>query len=210
MLRSQFVTALLAASAVPPWLVPEAGRLAYVAEAPWPGPEAAATFSLRTARPDPDDQTQRPPDAAGAPIGTLATITGLASASVARLHLPGVARAAFARLDHLVPQVPAGTALVVAGGFGNEARFYASLAGPFTHTRLLPTGTPLLALGVGVAPYDPDGADFVRLHVRVAGGPWHGRVGWLPAAYAGLSRPNGARASSAELACRCRILEFRA
>jgi len=212
MLRAQFVTALLAAGALPPWLVAAPGCRAYVAEAPWPTggrPEAAATFSARTAGPNPDDQTRRPADAAGAPIGVLATILGPASAGVARLRLPGIERIAFARYDRLLPVVPAGTALVVAGGFSGEARFFAHLDPRGEHVALLPTGTPLVALGMGIAPYDPDASDFVRVQVRIAGGPWHGRTGWVAAAYAGLSRPHGDPASSAERACRCRILGFR-
>jgi hypothetical protein len=212
MLRANFITALLSASALPPWLAPAPGRYAYVAEAPWPmgdHPEAALTFSLRTARPEPDDQTARPADAVGAPIGVRATFVDLASASVARLRVDGVTHDAFARLDRLVPPVPPGTHLVVAGGFGYESLFYPALDAPLEQARSLVTGTRLVALEIGVAPYDPDGMDFIRIHVRVTAGARRGQTGWLPAAYAGLSRPQGPRASTVERACRCRIIEFR-
>ena len=212
MFRSQFVAALAAASALPAWLVPGAGRFAYLAEAPWPmgeHPEAAATYSLRTARIEPAEQAQRPRAAVGAPIGALARCVDLAAPAVARLHLPGAAKPVYARLDRLVPAVPPGTRLVVAGGFGNEALFYPRLDAPVERAGRVPTGTPLVALGIDTAPYDPDGLDFVRVRVRIAGGPWHGRTGWIPAAYTGLTGLHRPAESTAERACGCRILEFR-
>jgi hypothetical protein len=192
--------------------VPARGRFAYVAEAPWPlddHPEAALTYSLRTAKPDPDDQPTRPDDAVGAPIGIRAEFLALATPAVARLRVDGVTREAFARLDRLVPPVPPGTHLVVAGGFGNEAPLYPKLDTPLKRADSLPTGTHLVALDTAVATYDPEGADFIRIEVRITSGPKHGRTGWLPALYAGLNRPGERPGSTAEKACRCRLLEFR-
>jgi len=213
MLRSHFLEAVLAAAAVPPWLEPRPGRFAYAAEAPWPmddRPEAALTFSLRSARPEPEDQTKRPSDAVGAPIGTKVRFAGMASAAVALLRVPGFRGIAYARLDRLVPLVPAGTKLVVAGGFGNDAPFYAAQDVPLDQAWSLPTGVHVTALGMGVAPYDPDGSDFVRIRVHVDSGARMGETGWIPAVFAGLSRPHARPGSTAERACGCRILDFRA
>jgi hypothetical protein len=226
MQRSDFVLAASAALAaacapagavaspggIPPWLAVRPGRMALVAEAPWPmgdEPEAALTGSFRSSRIAPDDQAARPKDAVGAAIGIAVAIERLVSPEVARVRPVGEYPPAYVRLDRLVPEVPAGTRLVVAGGFGNEAAFYAKLEAPVEKAGSLATGTPLTALGMGTAPYDPDGSDFVRIRVLVRGGAFRGRHGWLPAAYAGLPRPGGPFASTAERACRCRILEFR-
>jgi hypothetical protein len=173
-------------------------------------PEAALTSSLRSARPNPEDQTARPADAVGAPIGAKVRFAGMASASVALLRVPGFHGIAYARLDRLVPIVPRGAKLVVAGGFGNDAPFYGALDVPLDQAWSLPTGVHVTALGMGVAPYDPDGTDFVRIHVHVDNGARMGQTGWIPAVFAGLNRPHGHPASTAERACACRILEFRA
>src|SRR5579871_405695 len=212
MRRSAFASALAALAMVPPWLVAVPGRPAYVAEATWTNddrPEAALTRSLRSAARDPDDQNARPTDALGAPVGTKVTFEAFVTATVARVRLPGDARPAYARVDRLVPAVPRGTRLAVAGGFGGSALFYPALAAPIERAASLPSGTAVAALGTATAPYDPEGGDFVRLQVRVLSGPRRGRIGWVPAAYLGLPGL-GPYGSVAERACRCRLLELQA
>src|ERR1700693_4055795 len=73
----------------------------------------------------------------------------------------------------------------------------------------LPAGTSVLTLGLGIAPYDPEGSDFIRTKVYVQSGPQLGCTGWIAVGFTGLPDPNGTPASTAERACRCRILEFR-
>src|SRR6202162_4841795 len=123
--------------------------------------------------------------------------------------LSGSPRSAARRPDELVPEVPPGTQLVVAGGFGNYADFFPDLSAPESAAQQLPTGTSVLTLGLGIAPYDPEGSDFIRTKVYVQSGPQLGRTGWIAVGFTGLPDPNGTPASTAERACRCRILEFR-
>jgi len=213
MLCTAFVLTLGALTALPPWLLAQPGRAAYVAEATWSmddRPEAALTRSRASARRAPDDQNARPSDALGAPVGVRVTIEGTPAENVVRVRVPGDPRPAYARLDRLVPVVPPGIRLVVAGGFGGGAPFYRSLDVPVERAASLATRTPLLMLGTATAPYDPEGGDFVRLHVEIEGGPERGRRGWIPAAYAGLPGAVRAGASNAERACACRLLEMRA
>jgi hypothetical protein len=62
---------------------------------------------------------------------------------------------------------------------------------------------------MGVARYDPDGSDFVRTKVVVQSGPLKGRAGWIAVTFTGIPDPNGSPSSTAERACRCRLVEFR-
>jgi hypothetical protein len=62
---------------------------------------------------------------------------------------------------------------------------------------------------MGVAPYDPQSPDFVRVFVRVIAGPSAGRTGWIAVAYTGLPVARTPQdASPEERACSCRALAF--
>ena len=69
--------------------------------------------------------------------------------------------------------------------------------------------TALVALGMGIAPYDPDGTAVVRGKGVVESGMQRGRTGWIPVGFTGLPDPGGNPGWTAERACRCRLLEFR-
>jgi len=210
---SVFLGAVGAAGAAsePSWLALKPGQTALVGAAPWPmeQPEAALSGSPRSAAVSPDDYARRPDDALHQPIGLRVTVEDIVADGVARVRTVGAPLEAFTRLDQLVPEVPPGTQLVVAGGFGNYADFFPDLSAPESAAQQLPTGTSVLTLGLGIAPYDPEGSDFIRTKVYVQSGPQLGRTGWIAVGFTGLPDPNGTPASTAERACRCRILEFR-
>jgi len=200
------------AAGEPPWLFLRPGQTALVGAAPWPmdqQPEAALTGSAQSASVSPDDYTRRPDDALGQPIGLRVVIEAVYLGNVARVQPVGATWDAFTRLDQLIPEVPPGTQLVVAGGFGNYADFFRDLSTPAAQAEEIPTGTSVVALGLGIAPYDPDGADYVRVKVLVQGGPMRGRSGWIAVNFTGIPDPSGAPVSTTERACRCRLLEFR-
>ncbi|MDQ2857179.1 MAG: hypothetical protein M3R53_00835, partial [Candidatus Eremiobacteraeota bacterium] len=116
---------------------------------------------------------------------------------------------AYAPLDRLVPEVPSGTKLAVAGGFGGAADFYTQLAPVTGSPAQIPTGTRLAALQTGAAPFDPGNSDLVRIHVRVLSGSRRGRTGWIAVAYTGLPVQRVARgASLTAKACSCRLVHF--
>jgi hypothetical protein len=203
--------ALTHADVTAPWLQARPGQTALVGAAPWPmsDPEAALTSSEPSAAISPDDYTARPADALHEPIGLRVVIQQIYLDGVALVQPEGAPWSAYARLDQLVPQVPAGTRLVVAGGFGNAAAFYPQLDTPQASAEELATGTQVVALGMGIAPYDPDGTAFVRVKVTVESGPERGRTGWIPVGFTGLPDPSGNPGWTAERACHCRLLEFR-
>jgi hypothetical protein len=209
-LSAALVLPARADAATPSWLELRPGQIARVGAAPWPvtEPEAALSGSEDSAAKNPDDYATRPSDAIHEPIGLRVVIERIYADKVARVRPDGVAWSAYTRLDQLAPEVPAGTDLVVAGGFGNYGDFYAALETPASGAEQLATGTPLVALKMGTAAYDPEGSDFVRVRVLVKAGKLRGRVGWIPVLYTGL--PGGAATeSTTERACRCRLLEFR-
>jgi hypothetical protein len=206
-----FGAPLAVQAGTPNWLVTRPGQTGLVGAAPWPmtEPEAALTGSDRTAAIDPDDAAQRPDDAVHEPIGLRVVIDQLYSDGVALVHPQGAEWTAFARLDQIVPEIPAGTDLVVAGGFGNAADFFAALGTPPSGVEEIPTGSQLQSLGMGIAPYNPDGTGFVRVKVYVRTGALRGRTGWIPVGFTGIPDPGGDPANTAERACHCRVVEFR-
>ncbi len=201
-----------ASAQTPGWLTLEPGQIARVGAAPWPvgdAPEAALSGSEDTAKVAAEDYATRPADAIHESIGVRVTIERIYNDKVVRVRLDGVAWTAYTRIDRLVPEIPPGTRLVVSGGFGNYADFYPALDTPAAQAKHVATGTPLVALEVGIARYDPQSSDFVRVRVTVRGGPLKGRTGWIPVPYTGVPAPNGNPSSTAERACRCRLVEFR-
>jgi len=200
-----------AAAPAPSWLELRPGQVAWLGAAPWPvdEPEAALSGSEDSAAKNPDDYAARPADAVHEPIGLRVIIERVYEDKVARVRPVGLAWSAYTRLDHLAPEIPVGTDLVVAGGFGNYADFYPSLETPARGAEQIATGTPLVALKMGVGAFDREGTDFVRVKVLVKSGKMRGRVGWIPVLYTGLPAPRGAPTSTTERACRCRLLEFR-
>jgi hypothetical protein len=204
-------TSVVRADATAPWLETRPGQTALVGAAPWPmsTPEAALTSTEPSAAVNPDDYTARPADALHQPIGLRVVIQQIYLDGVALVRPEGASWSAYARLDQLVPEVPAGTRLVVAGGFGNATDFFAQLDTPQSGAEEIATGTALVALGMGIAPYDPDGTAFVRVKVVVESGMQRGRTGWIPVGFTGLPDPGGNPGWTAERACRCRLLEFR-
>jgi len=200
--------------AAPAWLVPRAGTLVRVDSAPWfdsDEPEAALTMSARSLRRDFSEDGTRPEDVVYEPVGVRARIVRVLHDGIVLLHGTDRRWTGFAPLDRLVPEVPPGTHLVVAGGFGGFADFYPSLVTPEQSAARIATGTSVVALGSGVAPEDPGSANRVRVHVRVASGVLHGSTGWLEVPYTGLRQGSVARnATTAERACSCRLLSFSA
>ncbi|MDQ2909051.1 MAG: hypothetical protein M3R44_06855 [Candidatus Eremiobacteraeota bacterium] len=198
--------------AAPAWLVPRAGTLVRVDGAPWfdsDEPEAALTMSPGSLRRDFSEDGTRPDDVVYEPVGVRARIARVLHDGIVLLHGTDRRWSGFAPLDRLVPEVPRGTRLVVAGGFGGFADFYPTLRTPEQSAARITTGTSVVALTSGVAPEDPGSANRVRLEVRVLTGVWHGSTGWLEVPYTGLRQRNVARnATTAERACSCRLLSF--
>ncbi len=202
-----------ATAAAPPWLAANAGTAARVEVAPWlvaDEPEAALTAGPASLRRDFTVDGTRPEDVVYEPIGVRVRIVHLTSAGRAALVRGiGAQWTAFAPLDRLVPEVPAGTRLRVAGGFGGFADFYPTLATRPARALQIATGSDLVALGFGVAPFDANQPAFVRIHVRVTSGDLAGRSGWIGSLYTGVPAdplPDGA--AVAEKACRCRLVQF--
>jgi hypothetical protein len=128
---------------------------------------------------------------------------------IARVHGIGTRFEGYAPLARLVPEIPAGTALLVAGGFEGFADFYPALDTAEKHAGQIATGSRLVALEIRAAPYDPDSADLVRVRVRVLDGTLRGRTGWVAVAYTGIPVDRlPATAQVAEKACRCRLVQF--
>jgi hypothetical protein len=203
----------LAASADPAWLSLGPGVIARVDEAPWPvfdEPEAALTASAASLERDFTADLARPNDVLYEPIGVrvrvLRVLPGKGIAFVRALAAPW---AAYAPVDRLFPEVPAGTLLRIAGGFAGFADFFPRLDTPLRHAGGLATGTDVTVLGMGAAPYDPESSDLVRLDVRVLSGTERGRTGWVAAGFAGVPLDHvPATADRASKACSCRILRF--
>jgi len=202
------------ARALPAWLELRAGATARVDIAPWldsDEPEAAITQSATSLDRDFSADASRPADVVYEPIGVRVRVVGLRGGGHVAL-VRGVDRQfeGFAPVDRLVPEIPAGTALVAAGGFGGFADFYPALDTPEKRADRVATGSRLAALGVGVAPYDPDSADLVRVRVRVLDGALRGRIGWVSVSYTGLPAGSAPFAAEvAEKACGCRLIQFR-
>jgi hypothetical protein len=200
-------------ASAPPWLELRPGTLARVDIAPWrvsDEPEAALAQSAASMARDFTADASRPPDIVFRPVGTRVRVERvLPSGAVARVHGVGERWEAFTRVDRLVPEIPPGTTLVAAGGFEGFSDFYPALATPEKDADRLPTRSRMIALAMNAAPYDPDSADLVRVHVRVTSGTLAGREGFVAVAYTGL--PAGADAtlgSQAEKTCSCRVVTF--
>jgi hypothetical protein len=202
-------------STAPRWLRLAAGTAARVDVAPWPvydEPEAALTASAASLERDFSADLARPNDVVYQPIGVrVRLVRVLAGNRIALVR--GTAGAgdwvAYAPLDRVVPEVPAGTRLRVAGGFGGFAEFLPALDTPEAQARELATGTALVALGMGAATIAGGDSDLVRVNVRVLAGPERGQTGWIPAAFTGipLARPP-AHSEEAVRACLCRLVRF--
>jgi hypothetical protein len=210
-------TAAGEAGAVPTWLRPAPGAAGRIDQAPWydsDEPEAMLTGSPRSLRRDFAADPTRPEDIVYQPIGVKVRIVRVFDDGVTLVQGAGGGWTGYTRLNRLVPEIPPGTALRVAGGFGGFADFFPALATPERRAARIATGTPLTALETGVAPYDPDSADLVRVHVRVLAGDLAGRTGWLATSYTGIPAPGISgeglppSARVAERACGCRLVRF--
>ena len=202
-----------AATLVPAWLALRPGTIARVDIAPWlvsDEPEAALTQSPGSLARNFSDDATRPGDVLYQPIGVRVRILRLTDGGrIALVHGIGARFSGYAPLARLVPEIPAGTALVVAGGFEGFADFYSTLGTPEKRAVPIATGSRLAALEIGAAPYDPDSADLVRVRVRVLDGNLRGRTGWVSVAYTGIPADRlPATAQVAEKACRCRLVQF--
>jgi len=199
-------------SATPAWLAPGSGTLVRVDSAPWfdsDEPEAALTASADSLRHDFSADGTRPDDVVYEPVGVRARIVRDLPNGVVLLRGTDRRWIGFAPLERLVPEVPAGTKLVVAGGFGGFADFYPTLTTPEQTASRIATGTKVVALASGVAPVDPGSANRVRVHVRVLSGTLRRSTGWLEIPYTGLRVRSVARnATTAERACLCHLLSF--
>jgi len=201
-----------ATAILPPWLNARAGVLARVDEAPWfdsDEPEAALTASASSLHRDFSTHPERPADIVYRPIGVEVRIVAVLGGGVAQVRGSPNGWTAYTLLDRLVPDIPAGTTLRVAGGFGGFADFFPALTTPERKAERIATGSNLEALANAAAPYDPDASDLVRVQVRVLGGPQRGRVGWLATSYTGLPADRvPSTASVTERACTCRLIRF--
>jgi hypothetical protein len=199
--------------AIPAWLKLRPGTLARVDIAPWDDadePEATLTSSAASLTQNFSDDATRPDDILYQPVGVRVRVVRAASDGRTIL-VHGIERRfeGFTLPARLVPEVPPGTVLVVAGGFGGFADFYPRLDTPEHEAERVATGSPLAVSGTDVAPYDPDSADLVRVRVRVLGGAMRGRTGWIAVAYTGLPETRvPASADVAEKACMCRLVRF--
>jgi len=201
------------AAADPAWLFLGPGTVARVDEAPWPvfdEPEAALTASAVSLERDFTADLARPNDVLFEPIGVrvrvVRVLPGKGIALVRGLAAPWTA---YAPVDRLFPEVPAGTLLRIAGGFAGFADFFPRLNAPLRHAGGLATGTDVTVLGMGAAPYDPESSDLVRLDVRVLSGTERGRTGWVAAGFTGIPLDRvPATADRASKACGCRLLRF--
>jgi hypothetical protein len=202
---------------LPAWLRPAPGAAGRIDQAPWydsDEPEAMLTGSPRSLRRDFTADPTRPEDIVYEPIGVKVRIVRVLGDGVTLVQGAGAGWTGYTRLSRLVPEIPPGTALRVAGGFGGFADFFPALGTPQRRAARIATGTPLVALGTGVAPYDPDSADLVRVHVRVLGGDLAGRTGWIAISYTGIPEAGitgdglPPSAKVAERACACRLVRF--
>jgi hypothetical protein len=197
----------------PVWLTIRAGTVARIDIAPWDDadePEAALTVSAASLARNFSDDATRPDDIVYRPVGVRVRVVRLnPGGAVALVHGFDDRFEGYSPVARLIPEIPAGTTLLAAGGFGGFADFYPTLDTPEKHAGRVATGTRLVALGIGVAPYDPDSADLVRVRVRVLDGDLRARIGWVAVAYTGLPETHvPASADVAEKACRCRLVQF--
>ncbi len=197
----------------PAWLSLRAGTVARVDIAPWlvsDEPEAALTESPHSLERNFSDDATRPDDVVYRAIGVRVRVLSLGrDGRTAHVHGIGDRFEAYAPIQRLIPEIPAGTLLVAAGGFGGFSDFYPTLSTPEKHADRIATGSRLVAIGMGVAPYDPDSADLVRVHVRALDGNLRGRTGWLAVGYTGLPVTGPVQSADvAEKACNCRLAIF--
>jgi len=201
------------AAPVPGWLRLATGTAARVDIAPWPTydePEAALAASAASVQRDFSADLARPNDVFYEPIGVRVRIVRvLAGGRIALVRGLTGEWVAYAPLDRVVPEVPPGTRLRVAGGFGGFADFLPALDATGAQARELATGTEVVALGMGAATVAGGDSDLVRVQVRVLTGPQRGQTGWIPAAFTGipLARPP-AQSEEAVRACLCRLVRF--
>ncbi len=199
-------------STTPGWLAPRAGTIVRVDSAPWfdsDEPEAALTVSAESLRRDFSADGTRPDDVVYEPVGARARIVRVLRDGIVLLHGTERRWTAFAPLNRLVPEVPPGTELIVAGGFGGFADFYPTLRTPEQTASRIATGSKVVALASDVAPVDPGSANRLRVHVRVLSGALRRSTGWLEVPYTGLRERTVPRdATTAERACSCRLLSF--
>jgi hypothetical protein len=197
----------------PVWLAARPGAAARVEIAPWlvsDEPEAALTERPASLLRDFTADATRPEDVVYEPIGVRVRLVRLAgNGRVALVHALGARWQAFAPLDRLVPEIPVGTKLRVAGGFGGFAEFYPNLDTPPARALQIATGSDVLALRTGVAPYDRSQPEFVRVRVRVDSGELRGRTGWIGTAYVGAAAVKiPPDAPTTEKVCSCLLVQF--
>ncbi len=197
----------------PAWLVLRPGTIARVDIGLWATadePEASLTESVASLAGDLSADTARPGDVVYEPVGVRVRVVRVVPGThVAIVH--GIDRRfqAYARIERLIPEIPPGTHLRAAGGFGGFADFYPTLATRQATAQRIATGSDLVALAMGTAPFDPGSADLVRVRVRALSGNLRGRTGWIAVAYTGLpSADPGNAAQPEERACRCRLVQF--
>jgi hypothetical protein len=200
-------------ASTPAWLMLRSGTLARVDIAPWDDadePEATLTSGAASLAQNFSDDATRPDDILYQPVGVRVRIVRtVPGGRTVLVHGIGRRFEGFTLPARLVPEVPPGTLLVVAGGFGGFADFYPRLDTPERDAERVATGSGLRVLATDVAPYDPDSADLVRVRVRVVGGTLRGRIGWVAVAYTGLPTTHlAASADVAEKACLCRLVRF--
>jgi hypothetical protein len=211
-----FAAALPAAAMageLPDWLALRPGTVAWVDIAPWPAadePEAALTEAPESIERDFTADLGRPNDIVYEPVGVRVRIVRLLDGDrVAFVRGVGADWRAYTLVERAYPNVPAGTALRAAGGFAGFADFYPRLDTREAAAGQVATGTDLVALGMGAAPYDPGTSDLIRVRVRVLSGPLRGQTGWIPVGFTGLPRAVvPASAENAAKVCLCRILRF--
>lgn len=194
----------------PGWLTLAPGTIVRVDLAPWSSaaPEAALAASVRSIEKYGGDEVAEPEDVVREPVGVRAVVARLIGKRVALVRGLFGRWKAYARVERLIPEVPPGTLLVVAGGFEGFADIYPSLSSPAHSARHIETGTRLVAINLGVGRFDPQASALVRVGVRIVSGKARGHFGWLDVAYTGVPMPHGRLGSSAERACTCRIVAF--
>lgn len=202
------------ATPAPAWLRLQPGVVARVDLAPWRAydePEAALTASAASMQRDFTVTGARPGDIVYRPVGVRVRVVRRIAGRDAVVAVRGLHGGwlAYTQANRLSPEIPLGTKLVVAGGFDGFADFFTALTTPHDGARRVTTGTPLIALGIAAAPFDPDASDLIRVHVRVASGPLQGREGWIGAAYTGIPRTStAAGATQIEKTCSCLPVSF--
>ena len=197
--------------AIPAWLTLRPGTVARVDVAPWPsddGPEAAVAASARSIEHYGGDELVRPDDVVHEPVGVRVIVVRLLARRIALVRGVEGHWTAYTRIERLIPEIPAGTPLLVAGGFEGFADFFPSLETPSSGAGRIETGARLVGLKLGIAPLDQQSSALVRVKVLVRSGSRSGQVGWLQVGYTGLPHPPRQPASNAERVCRCRIVQF--